>query len=150
MQKIAWLLCLALVLGSCAKRRAEKQAKKDKTIIEDYIAQKGLSAKSTDSGLYYVIDQEGTGDRPSSKSTVRVAYQGYFTSGAIFDGSSGSGIEFNLQNVIKGWTEGIPLFKEGGKGMLLIPSALAYGKQGSGNIPPNTVILFDIRLIEVL
>jgi FKBP-type peptidyl-prolyl cis-trans isomerase FkpA len=81
---------------------------------------------------------------------VRVAYKGYFVDGSVFDESSEQGISFNLQQVIKGWTEGIPLFKEGGNGILLIPSALAYGTKDKGSVPANSVLLFDVKLIEVL
>jgi FKBP-type peptidyl-prolyl cis-trans isomerase FkpA len=68
----------------------------------------------------------------------------------VFDESGSDGIVFPLNGVIEGWTEGIPYFKEGGSGKLLVPSALAYGRQGSGSIAPNTVLIFDVELIDVL
>jgi len=117
--------------------------------IEKFIGDYNLSASSTASGLYYVIDEEGTGDRPKSNSDVKVKYTGYFTDGKLFDQNT-VGITFNLQAVIPGWTEGIPLFKEGGKGMLLIPSKLGYGDRTVGSVPPNSVLIFDIELIEVI
>ena len=80
---------------------------------------------------------------------MKVAYKGYFTNCEVFDEST-SGITFNLQQVIEGWTLGIPYFKEGGSGKLLLPSALAYGKKGTSGIPENSVLIFDIDLIEVL
>ena len=86
----------------------------------------------------------------NSFSTVRASYSGYFTDGTVFDYSPAAGIEFDLQSVIPGWTEGIPYFKEGGYGKLLIPSALAYGTKGTGGIPPNSVLIFDVALLEVL
>ena len=66
-----------------------------------------------------------------------------------FDQSSSNGITFPLSGVIQGWQEGIPLFKEGGSGILLIPSALGYGSQSVGTIPANSVLIFDINLIDV-
>ncbi len=117
--------------------------------IEKFIGEYNLPASSTSSGLYYVIDEEGSGKRPDSNSDVKVKYNGYFTDGKLFDQST-SGITFNLQSVIPGWTEGIPLFKEGGRGMLLIPSKLGYGDRTVGSIPPNSVLIFDIELIEVV
>ena len=117
--------------------------------IEKYISDNNLDASSTSSGLYYVIEKEGTGTRPNANSNVKVAYKGYFTDGAVFDESK-DGITFNLQGVIAGWTEGIQLFKEGGEGILLIPSSLGYGAAGIGSIPPNAVIIFDIELLDVL
>ncbi len=136
-------------LSSCAKRRAAKQAEEDEQIILDYIDEMGLTASRTEEGLYYVIDQLGTGDYPAVTSNVTVAYTGYFTDGSIFDGSSSSGITFNLQNVIDGWIIGIPKFKEGGNGTLLIPSALGYGPNPTGSIPANSVLIFDVELIDI-
>jgi FKBP-type peptidyl-prolyl cis-trans isomerase FkpA len=143
--------CLPLfLLVSCRKKQIEKQAKEDDQIIQQYIADHNLTATKTASGLYVVIDDPGTGASCNSNSDVKVSYKGYFTNGEVFDSSSAAGIQFNLQQVIEGWTEGIPYFKEGGYGKLLIPSALGYGRNGSGNIKPNTVILFDVKLLQVL
>jgi len=148
--RIATILMLgvfALSLNSCAKRRAEKQADEDDEIINKYIADHNLSAVATGSGLYYVIDVEGTGDQPSSSSSVTVAYTGRLVDGFVFDTSTGA--TFSLNGVIEGWTEGIPYFKEGGSGTLLIPSALGYGKDGTSTIPANAVLVFDVELQDV-
>lgn len=152
MKNILGLLLIALVAFSSCKKKlsAEEQAAADDQIIQDYIAQHNLSAEKKASGLYVVIDNPGNGTQPDSFSDVRVQYKGYLTDGDVFDESTIQGIEFNLQNVIKGWTEGITYYKEGGSGVLLIPSALGYGSQGSGSIPPNSVIIFDVTLIDVL
>ena len=144
------LLLVAISLSSCGKKKAEEQAAADDVIIQQYILDNNLNAIATGSGLYYVIDSQGTGDACTSASTVTVAYTGSYTSGVEFEQSTAQGVTFSLQGVIAGWTEGIPYFKEGGSGKLLIPSALAYGKNGSGSIAPNTVIIFDIELIDVL
>ncbi len=150
MKSLVSLLAIVLIFASCAKKKAEEQAAEDDTIIKQYIADNSLTATPTGSGLYYAIDVIGPGASCSSSSTVKVAYSGYFTSGEVFDASPATGVSFGLQQVIKGWTEGIPHFKEGGSGKLLIPSALAYGKNGTSGIPPNSVLIFDIELIEVL
>jgi FKBP-type peptidyl-prolyl cis-trans isomerase FkpA len=146
-----YLLLLALVFSfsSCKKRRAEKQAKEDEKIIQQYISDNKLAATATGSGLYYVISTQGTGVNPSIGSNVTVAYSGYFTDGSTFDQSTSAGISFDLASVIKGWQEGIPYFKKGGKGILIIPSALGYGTAGSSGIPPNTVLVFTINLLDV-
>ncbi len=135
---------------SCGKRRARKQAEEDEQIIQQYIADNNLDASATGSGLYYVIENQGTGPNPTANSDVKVDYTGYYTSGQQFDKSPAGGITFNLQSVIQGWTEGIPYFKEGGNGVLLIPSALAYGSSGSGSVPPDAVLIFDVELVEVV
>lgn len=144
------ILLVAFSLSSCAKKKAEKQAVADEEIIQQYISDNNLTATRTSTGLYYVIDTQGTGDGCTSASTVVVAYTGSFTDGSVFEQSPAQGVEFPLSGVIKGWTEGIPFFNEGGSGTLILPSALAYGRSGSGSIPPNTVLVFDVELIDVL
>lgn len=140
---------ILLLNGSCGKKKAVEQAKTDEAIIVKYTADHNLTATATGTGLYYVIETTGAGIHPTSNSQVRVSYKGYFTDGEVFDESTASGIIFGLQEVIKGWTEGIPYFKEGGSGKLLIPSALAYGEKGTQGIPGNSVLIFDIALIDV-
>ncbi len=117
--------------------------------IQDYLEENDLQAEKSNSGLYYIIDSEGSGVQPTTTDEVRVAYKGYFTNGDIFDQSPSEGISFNLQQVIKGWTEGITYFKEGGSGMLLVPSHLAYGSENYRGIPGGSVLIFEINLIGV-
>ena len=138
------------MISSCNKKLSpEEQMEKDQEIISNYISSNNLNAQSTSTGLHYVITDEGTGNFPSSTDDVTVRYKGYFTDGSVFDQSDNAGITFNLQQVIAGWTEGIPKFKEGGEGILLLPSALAYGPDGNSSIPPNTVIIFDVTLLDI-
>lgn len=117
--------------------------------IQDYLEANNLEAEKSTSGLYYIIDSEGAGAQPKTNDEVRVAYKGYFLNGSIFDQSPSEGISFNLQQVIKGWTEGITYFKEGGNGMLLVPAHLGYGSQDYRGIPGGSVLIFEIDLIEV-
>ena len=126
----------------------EHSAVNDAAIVK-YIADNQLNAVKTESGLYYVIDEPGTGKQPTATSNVTVAYKGYFTDKTVFDQSTATGVSFNLQGVIKGWTEGIPYFKEGGSGKLLVPSALGYGSYDYRSIPGGSVLIFDIKLISV-
>ena len=138
-----------LLLGSCKKTEdTTDYTQIDKKIIQDYIKKNSLKADSTASGLYYVIEKLGTGKHPNKYSDVRVKYKGYFTNDDVFENPS-TAASFNLSQVIAGWTEGIQLFKEGGSGTLLIPSALAYGSRATGSVPANSVLIFDIILYEV-
>ena len=152
MKKIVLFASLGLLfLGtSCEKSlSAEEQFDKDIKEIKEYISNNNLDAQETNTGLYYVVTDEGTGNHPVANDNVVVRYKGYTTDGKVFDQSDEGGISFNLQQVIKGWTEGIQLFKEGGKGILLIPSKLGYGESGSGSIDPNTVLIFDVDLLTI-
>lgn len=154
MKKLTGLIALLTVFTffSCNKDISyEEQLAKDIEVIQNYLEENGLTAQSTASGLHYIIEEPGSAEHPSATSDVTVSYKGYFTNGQVFDQSQpGKPITFNLQQVIPGWTEGIQLFGRGGKGTLLIPSGLGYGKRGSigGAIPGNTVILFDVELIN--
>lgn len=117
--------------------------------ITDYLTKNNLTATKSESGLYYIINESGTGAQPTASSKVTVAYKGYFTNGNIFDQSSASGVTFPLSQVIKGWTEGIPYLKEGGSGVLLIPAHLGYGSASIPGIPAGSVLIFDVKLLSV-
>jgi FKBP-type peptidyl-prolyl cis-trans isomerase len=124
-------------------------AAQNDTDILKYIEDNNLNATKTDSGLYYVINNEGTGSTPTSTSQVLVAYKGYFLDGSVFDQSDSNGVSFGLDQVIEGWTEGITYFKEGGDGTLLVPYYLGYGINGYSVIPGGSILAFDINLINV-
>jgi FKBP-type peptidyl-prolyl cis-trans isomerase len=123
-------------------------ADENETAILKYIADNNLTATRTASGLYYVVNNLGTGTQPTSESNVTVDYKGYLLDGTVFDPGT-EDITTNLSQVIAGWTEGIPYFKEGGDGLLLIPYTLGYGVYGSGQIPAVSVLIFDVSLISV-
>ena len=149
--KISFLIpFLGLVmLGSCSK----DQVAIDNDKIAEYLAENNLTAEVTEDGLYYIINNEGTGARPTLEDDVTVHYKGYLLNGDIFDSSydRGKKATFPLYGVIQGWQLGIPLFKEGGSGTLIIPSRLGYGEnppRGSF-IKKNDVLIFDIELFNV-
>ena len=147
MMKNILIAFVLVLLMSCGKTKDYTEENEQEILT--YLADNNLTAQKSSTSLYYIIDNVGTGERPSASDNVTVAYKGYFTNGDTFDESSASGISFNLQQVIAGWTEGITYFKEGGNGVLLIPSRLAYGDSGQGNIPGGAVLIFDVTLISV-
>lgn len=149
MKKTVLLTLLVLGFATCKKKNATNQAVKDDQIIRDYISANNLNATATGTGLYYVIANQGSGPQPNANSNVTVKYKGYLTNGKVFDETTNAGATFNLSGVIQGWQEGIPLFKKGGKGTLLIPSALGYGDKDSGPIPANSVLIFEVELVDV-
>ena len=151
--KSTLLALISLLFVSClsdneASKPVDYTVQNEKEIV-DYVAKNKLTATKTDSGLYYVINETGDGEQPTATSNVTVAYKGYFTNGNVFDQSNASGISFGLNQVIKGWTEGIPYFKEGGSGILLVPSHLGYGSNDYSSIPGGSVLIFEVKLISV-
>ena len=136
-----------------AVEEKQKQAAQDnldagKKFLEANAKKEGV--KTTESGLQYEILQEGSGKTPTASDTVRVKYKGTTIDGQVFDEQTDP-IAFPLANIIPGWTEGLQLMKEGGKAKLYIPADLAYGELGAGElIKPNSVLVFDIELVEVL
>ena len=149
-QLLSTLLVLTLFI-SCSKdtKTVTDYTAKNEQEIKDYLAKNNLTAQRSTSGLYYIINEQGTGTQPTAASNVTVAYKGYFTNGNVFDQSKAEGISFGLNQVIKGWTEGIPYFKTGGSGVLLIPSHWGYGSTNNGPIPGGSVLIFDVKLISV-
>lgn len=140
------VLCLSFFFSSCTKQEV-----RDDELIQNYIAEQGLNAVDLGDGLYYVETTKGTGANPTITSTVTVHYRGYLLDGTEFDSSyGGNQVSFPLANVIEGWQRGIPAFREGGKGTLIIPSGMAYGANPpSSDIPRNAVLVFDVELFEV-
>ena len=149
-QLLSTLLVLTLFI-SCSKdtKTVTDNTAKNEQELKDYLAKNNLTAQRSTSGLYYIINEQGTGTQPTAASNVTVAYKGYFTNGNVFDQSKAEGISFGLNQVIKGWTEGIPYFKAGGSGVLLVPSHLGYGSTNNGPIPGGSVLIFDVKLISV-
>lgn len=109
--------------------------------------------KKTDSGLKYLILEEGTGAPAEPKKKVEVLYYGILPNGEMFDNAFQRGAAFpftlGVGQVIPGWDEGIALLKEGSKAVLFIPSELGYGASGSGKIPPNSELLFYVEIQKV-
>lgn len=137
--------------GNVEKKAAEKAAAREKE-FKTNLDRLNTTAITTASGLKYIVVKEGTGAMPSATSNVRVHYTGYFLDGKVFDSSvqRGQPAEFPLNGVIRGWTEGLQLMKEGGKNVFYIPYTLAYGEQGyPGAIPPKSDLIFEVELLKV-
>ena len=124
--KLSLTLALLISLLSCAKKKAEKLANEQHTQIENYVAKKNLLGQFTDSGLWYSVTVVGNGVQPSQSSNVKVVYSGYLLDNTPFDKSDDNGATFSLNAVIKGWQEGIPKYKEGGKGKIIIKYDTAF------------------------
>ena len=131
------------------KKMAEDNKSKAKYFWTENASKEGV--EQTRSGLQYLVLEEGSGNTPAATDMVKVHYHGTLLDGSVFDSSvdRGQPISFGLNQVIPGWTEGLQLMKEGGKTRLFIPSELAYGDRATGTIPPGSLLIFDVELIEV-
>ncbi|HEX5380743.1 MAG TPA: FKBP-type peptidyl-prolyl cis-trans isomerase [Acinetobacter sp.] len=132
-----------------------KQAEENSKIGTAFLAENAKKAgmQTTASGLQYQVLKAGTGKTPKVSSKVKVDYEGRLIDGTIFDSSIArqQPAEFQVNQVIQGWTEGLQLMKEGAKYRFFIPANLAYGQIGSGDIiEPNSTLIFDVELLQVL
>ncbi len=150
--KICLFFMAIFAFVSCEPDQS-KIFEQDKQKIADYIAKNNLSGvTTTETGLSYRITDVGTSpSKPVSTSTVSCYYKGYLLDGTTFDEhnrNSGTPLSFSLSQVIAGWTEGIPKINKGGKAQLFIPSKLGYGTRATSGIPANSVLIFDVELID--
>jgi len=159
MKKLSILLVTLLIAFAGCKKDSVNYGAIDNKAILAYIQANNLTAKSTGSGLYYVVTTPGDATRPLLTSTVYVKYRGYVLNGTVkgtqFDSSyelSEQPAQFTMSGLIKGFSEGLMQFGKGGKGTLIIPSTLGYGSTAQGvegqlnYIPANSVLIFDIEL----
>ncbi|MEM6689624.1 MAG: FKBP-type peptidyl-prolyl cis-trans isomerase [Planctomycetota bacterium] len=140
------------IMSMLQDRQKEKLAQVE-SAGKEFLTQnaKKDGVKVTDSGLQYKVLKPGSGTSPGASDTVVVHYTGTLVDGKIFDSSvkRGQPATFRVGQVIPGWIEGLQLMKPGAKFMFYIPSELAYGERGTQGIPPNSVLTFEVELLEV-
>lgn len=133
-----------------AKKQAAANRERGEKFLADNAQKEGV--ETTESGLQYEVIEEGSGQSPEASDRVTVHYTGTLIDGTVFDSSRerGEPASFALNQVIPGWTEGLQLMKEGGHYKFYIPSELAYGERGAGDvIEPGSTLIFDVELLEV-
>jgi FKBP-type peptidyl-prolyl cis-trans isomerases 1 len=147
--------CQAAQARAQQEQQAQMQALADDNLKagEDFLAENASKdgVTVTASGLQYRVLESGSGESPSVTDTVQVHYEGRLITGEVFDSSlqRGEPVSFPLNGVIPGWSEGVQLMKPGAKYEFTIPAALAYGESGTGPIPPNSVLVFEVELLAI-
>ena len=149
-QILGVLMGVGMLLFAACKKNDDVTltAAQEDDAIKAYIAKKSWTAKSTTEGVYYVTDVEGTGATPLLTDYVNIKFKGYLLNETLVSDSRDSAIEFKLNELIVGLQIGLQKFKVGGKGKILIPSALAFGTQSSTTVPTNSIMVFDIELVS--
>ena len=147
--RIAYLI-ITVTLAFSTSVMAQSALENGQRFLKENAEKQGV--KTTPSGLQYKVLREGSGKSPKATDVVVVNYRGTLTNGKEFDSSykAGQPIEFPLDRVIPGWTEGVQLMKEGAKYEFFIPSNLAYGSRGAGGvIGPDETLIFEVELLKV-
>ena len=133
------------------KKQAEL-AKKNIKLSEEFLAENGKKngVITTASGLQYEVIKEGNGPKPSASDKVKAIYKGQLINGTVFDDSRGQPREFPVSGVVQGWQEALPMMATGSKWKLYVPPSLGYGATPRGPvIEPNSVLVFEIELVEI-
>lgn len=150
MRRFIAIIFILFAITSCSDNGC-KPVKPDveDSQMQSFATTNSFSVTKHSSGMYYEIVNPGSGPTPNLNSKVYVTYQGKFLDGTIFDQAS-TPISGYLSNFIEGWQVGLPLIQKGGQIRLVIPSSMAYGCTGNPPvISPNTIVYFDIHLIDV-
>jgi FKBP-type peptidyl-prolyl cis-trans isomerase len=144
------ILIATIVLGitSCTNYKEYELEQFDKAIVA-FLADSLDQYEKSESGLYFRVIEEGEGDYITSLDAVETFYKGRLINDTIFDQTKDTAISFELQNTIEGWREGFQYFKKNGKGQLIVPPNLGYGKQELKGIPTNSILIFDFEIVGV-
>lgn len=130
------------------QKEAMKQLEGDTLTILNYLKSNKITAKKTQNGVYYVVNKSGNGDKLQMGDSVTVNYAGKLFDGKEFDAGKSFPVVIGMSQVIYGWHEGLAALKDGDKATLYIPSPLAYGAQGSGPIPANANLIFEVEVFK--
>lgn len=143
------LFAVILILAACEKET--DYAAVDDAAIQKYLADSNLTATKTASGLYYIVENPGTGEHPVLTSMVHVFYKGYLLDGTVFDQTNNVYRRFYLDDNSwpEGLREGLMLFGSGGKGKLFIPSEIGFGSKSGATIPSHAILIYEFKLSDI-
>lgn len=140
---------ISLLVTSCKTYSEEEVQGFDKT-IQKFVMKSGLNYEKSESGLYYLIEKEGEGEFIKFTDEVSFRYTGKLLSGKTFDGRyKRTPITFEVSKLIEGWKEGMMYLKKGGKAKLIVPPTLGYGDNQLPDIPANSILYFEIEVVDV-
>lgn len=145
MSKKLLFIAPALLLFACGPDYEETEYDIE---IGEYLDDKDWETDRQESGLYVYTEEAGSEEKPGSEDFLTLSYKGYLLDGTVFDENNAITFPFPLSGLIEGWQEGIPFFGRGGKGKLIIPPDLGYGSEDVGPIAANSVLVFDIEIID--
>lgn len=144
---------LTMALSDAESKKTEEESMKNLEDGTAFLEENGKreGVITTESGLQYEVITQGDGPKPDENSTVSVFYEGTLIDGTVFDSSyeTGDTVEFPVNGVIPGWTEGLQLMPVGSTYLFYLPSSLGYGDRQAGPIPPNSTLIFKVELLEV-
>lgn len=143
--------CITMVATAENNEKSKKNLKEGKEFLAKNKSKDGVI--ETESGLQYIVNVLGDGDKPATSDQVKVHYEGFLLNGTKFDSSidRGEPVVFGVTQVIAGWTEALLLMPVGSKFKVFIPADLAYGDRQMGNdIMPGSTLIFDIELLEIV
>lgn len=142
-------LIVTVLISGCATYSEEEKSGFDKK-IEQFVAKSDVAYERSESGLYYFIEEEGEGEYIKFTDEVSFTYVGKFLSGQTFDGKNKrTPVTFKVSQLIEGWKEAFMYLKKGGKAKLILPPTLGYGDHDLNDIPPHSILYFEVEIVDV-
>lgn len=140
------LTSLLVLMMACDTETPEQRAEKDREKILDYLEEHDYDYEELDSGVFVVIEEEGSGNHPHENSTIRMTFEGYVLNGNSYNAGYNSNVQ--VTSMVTGFRYGITSFKRGGSGMIFIPSDLGHGETGYGNLPYGEVLRYEVEIFD--
>lgn len=148
--KFSAFIFLGVLLIAGCKTYSDEQKEEFDDRIEAYLNKKGIKCSKSESGLYYNILEEGEGNLIILKDKVKFKYKGWLLNGKVFDEQLSEPVEFYVEELIGAWKEIMLKLRPGGKAYIVAPPQLGYGEHDLDDIPPNSILVFELEVVEVI